>query len=981
MSRQERQSSISGDEANPIKSDAQLKMMVKKLDRVKKYKSFQRWKTSFLDRLDQFLYDAGIEPAEKACSDFDDSLKRLVAETTKVLDFIHKGDLTDEKKTVKATLSLNEMCNDLENVRGEMEMLIPSLKSEERRLSYSKFHLGAALIRQNFHQYVSMKAIEDAVTEIGEKLENVADRQQHDLFEYYKKQFKRFCDILADMSLYTIMLKCVEFGTPPDHDESDDPEYFWIVVESNGTYDKLPMEVEPRDTISSIKEAISAGMGIPGPRQLLKYKGDLLDDDTKTIEALKIQDGDVMFVEPMTIAITVNAPDGKQIQLRVDPGIHLSDLKRQLEAESDISAKNQSISKGGKELNDPNATLDECGVKDGTILDLAPRVISVKVRMPSNKIISVELSPKDDVPALKALIESKSGMEARRQALQFGEHPLEDEGVSVSDLGLKEGSIIDVDVFKAPITVNAPDGEIDMAVDPFSILSDLKRDLEAVTGISAKNQHLTNDSDELHDLGKSLHDLNIGTGTVLTLEPKSITVHVNLPDGSKCDVEISPSDTSANIKGKIAAKTGMAAPRQAISINGKEFADDAVARDVGLREGATVDVAIFKIPVNVNTWDGKVIKIMVEPTDKLLDLKALLETDSGLPPKNQLLSMGDTALSDDNKRANSYGITEGSTLTLEPRYVEITVEVPDGTSFVVEVSAQSTGDEIKEQVEKRTGIVASRQVLHFSGKEILADSTVKGMGIKGGATLKCSLFKIPVTVETKDGMMFHLEVEPVECIDGIKAMLEPLSGLSPRKQVLSFVEHELNIGTRTATAYGIKKGSVLQLEQNDDPIVFVDVKYGALFGVDRGEVIELGILTLDQGNPLEFKQAEKTSAGKDKLCKAMLDSPNLGVKPQIVVEKMEIQDYDLEEAENVKSKWGVQLKKTEKNKRGEELIYVDVKTGGFGLVDRTTAIEKGFITVVMNGKEETLKEAEHNTRTYDKYVSAIRRVFGIKATK
>ena len=51
-------------------------------------------------------------------------------------------------------------------------------------------------------------------------------------------------------------------------------------------------------------------------------------------------------------------------------------------------------------------------------------------------------------------------------------------------------------------------------------------------------------------------------------------------------------------------------------------------------------------------------------------------------------------------------------------------------------------------------------------------------------------------------------------------------------------ERELQDGTRSATECGIRKGSVLFLEPKDDPIVFVDVKYGTLFGVDRDEVIE-----------------------------------------------------------------------------------------------------------------------------------------------
>lgn len=388
---------------------------------------------------------------------------------------------------------------------------------------------------------------------------------------------------------------------------------------------------------------------------------------------------------------------------------------------------------------------------------------------------------------------------------------------------------------------------------------------------------------------------------------------------------------------------------------------------------------IFRVQVTVNTWDGNVIKIMVDPTDKLIEIKNTLEPESGIVPQNQILYMNDVELYDNNKRANAYGIVAGSTLYLEPKYIGVTVIMPDGSSCTTEVSANTTGDELKGQVATQTGVAATRQVLHFNGKEMLADFTIRGMGIKDKSTLQCTLFKIPITVETKDGKTIPLKIEPIETIDGIKAMLEEPSGLAPRRQVLKFVEEELTVGKRTATECGIKKDSVLELEPKDDPIVFVDCKHGTLFGVDRDDVIQRGMLTPNQGNTLEFKEAEKGTFGKDKLKQAMLDSPNLGVKPQIVIEKHDVEDYDLAEAENVKSKWGVQLKKTAKNTKGEELIFVDIKTGAFGLLDRKKFMDQKFITPVGSGKDATLKEAETQTRVYDRYVHSIRTIFGIKS--
>jgi hypothetical protein len=111
----------------------------------------------------------------------------------------------------------------------------------------------------------------------------------------------------------------------------------------------------------------------------------------------------------------------------------------------------------------------------------------------------------------------------------------------------------------------------------------------------------------------------------------------------------------------------------------------------------------------------------------------------------------------------------------------------------------------------------------------------------------------------------------------------------------------------------------------------------------------------------------------------MKDSPSLGVATQVVVQKLDIEDITLEEAEKVKSMWGVNLKKREKNKKGEEFIFVDPKTGACGELSRKKCVDIGFITVVTSGKDETLAQRETDTMLYDKYVFDIRQIFGIKS--
>jgi ubiquitin C len=965
---------------NPLKSDPELQMLLKKVDKIKKYKSFQRWKTRFLERLEQFLYEEGMVPAENSCNDFANLLKKFVKSTDKVQAFIEKGDLGDDKKTVKAALSLNEMCNSLTTAVQQVETLIPSKSQEEKKRGYTKFHLGAVLIRQGFHQYVTMKAIEDALKDIGGKLETVADRQQHDLFAVYSTQVQRFCDVMADLNLYEVMLKCLEFAEEPEEEESEDPDTIQItVVTSDGK--TLRLELETTETIANIKEAIAADCGIKPDRQVLTMGGENLDDNDKTLEDLGMQDGSTLFVEPFKIPVTVNTMDGKQIKLMVDPTHYVSDIKRQIERhEFGLPAKNQRLFMNGDELADNSKTTADYGIKADSVLDLEPKFINIAVETPDGKVHMVEAKPSDTADMIKEKIAEETGMAAPRQVLKFQGNELS-KGKTVKDMGIRDGSAITVEVFKVPVTVKTMDGkQIKVMVDPIDKLGDIKKQLEKESGLVPENQKLFMNGDELMDDNKTADDYGIKADSVLDLEPKSIKITVEMPDGKAHTVEVNASDTADTIKEKIAEKTGMAAPRQVLKFQGKELPKGKTVKDMGIRDGSAITVEVFKVPVTVKTMDGKQIKVMVDPIDKLGDIKKQLENESGLAPENQKLFMNGDELMDDNKTADDYGIKADSVLDLEPKSIKITVEMPDGKAHTVEVNASDTADTIKEKIAVETGMAAPRQALKFQGKELPKGKTVKDMGIRDGSAITVEVYKIPITVKTKDGTTVSLNVEPCDTINMIKKVIEKETGLEPKKQCLKLGEETLKDGRSTADECGIKAGSSLTMDKHADPIIFVDIKCGTLFAMDRDLVVEKEALTPHQNNHLDFSEATKDSATRDKILRMMKESPNLGVATQVVVTKPEVDDYELAEAEKVKSKWGVNLKKREKNKTGEEFVFVDLKTGATGELSRKKYIDMKFITPVTNGKgETTLEEGEKESMIYENYIQSIRGIFGVKS--
>ncbi|KAG7340862.1 ubiquitin family protein [Nitzschia inconspicua] len=814
-------------ENNPIKTDAELNILVNsKLQSIEKYKTFQRWKGKFLERFETFLYQKGMDPAQKEADALQETLLKLTKQTAKVLDYIDKNELSQDKKTVKASLALNEMCNTLEEARKELQGLIPSLKAEERKLGYSKFHLGSVLIQQNFPQYVLMETVRNDLASIGKTMEEVLDRQQHDAFGHYNKQVVRFCDIMADLDMYEIMKKCIRFRNPPDESESEDPVEMEVhIVNTDENDEQITIEMLETDTIAMLQEMIAIGFESLKPdRQVLTYKGSTVSDTpTKTLLDLGVQNGDKMFVKLYKMPLTIKLFDDSMPPKRyeVDPTDFVSTLQRKC-APDFIPASNQQLFLNDQPMEVTNRIQDYANPNDVIILE--PKMIDVKAEMADGKIAELKLCfGTDTLEDIKKRIETATFMPIEKQVIYYHQAPLaslKDDGKTklvVREMGLRNGDTLQVQTFTIPIIVECWDGKIiETKIDPDITLGQLKLVLKDVTDIEPGNQILSTKKDNktLKENATSVKDHGVIANDVLQLEPMSFSVDLAMPDGSKAQVMVSPNDDADTIKRKIEDTTGMKAPRQVLKdMAGKELPSGKTAKEMGLREGTPLKVEIFKIPVKVQTWDDKTVDLMVEPCETLSDIKKMLEPDSGIVADNQVISKAGDVLQDDAKTANDLGIVANDVLQLEPLSFNVDLTMPDGSKAQVMLSPNDDEDAIKRKIEDTTGMKAPRQVLKdMAGEELPSGKTAKEMGLREGTPLKVEIFKIPVKVQTWDDKTVDLMVEPCETLSDIKKMLEPDTGIAADNQVISKAGDVLQDDAKTANDLGIVANDVLQLE-------------------------------------------------------------------------------------------------------------------------------------------------------------------------
>jgi len=433
---------------NPITNDVKLNILVHdKLQNITKYKQFLRWRCKFLDRFDTYMTQSGMEPADAASGELQIHLDTCLRRSAVVLERIANGDLspTTQKKTVKASLALKEFGMSIDECRVELEELIPATQIDEKRRRYTKFHVGASLIKAGFPQFVAMKELEENVRAISDQTYDMEtdydslDKQQRELFHQYKTQVSRFCDVMADLDLYDIMLKCIEFLHAPENEEGDDVEELTIFVRRYQRYDNsgikasssngsnsidsgtdsdsdgssvlsrpimVKVYVEDRETMAMVATMVAEDLGfqlkplaaIDITEQLtVRYANDVVVEapKTTTLKQLGIEDGDVLTIELALIPIRVRRilPSGERMELDIliDPLAPLRQLKFAVEHQQhqrgdgirSIPAEDQRLSLGSVELDDNDKSCSGYGIVSGSVLDLEPKTVHIEEALQS----------------------------------------------------------------------------------------------------------------------------------------------------------------------------------------------------------------------------------------------------------------------------------------------------------------------------------------------------------------------------------------------------------------------------------------------------------------------------------------------------------------------------------------------------------------------------------------------------------------------
>jgi len=156
-------------------------------------------------------------------------------------------------------------------------------------------------------------------------------------------------------------------------------------------------------------------------------------------------------------------------------------------------------------------------LKDGSVIDLEPKPLTLHVRTPDGKTISLQIEPSDSIASIKEAVAPESGIEEPKQILKFEGVELPNEETA-DDLGLEDGDVLDLEEKGITVHVKTPDGStISVELQPSDTIQSMKEAIASPAGVEVPRQVLKFEGKELPD-AKSAEAVGLVDGSVVNLE-------------------------------------------------------------------------------------------------------------------------------------------------------------------------------------------------------------------------------------------------------------------------------------------------------------------------------------------------------------------------------------------------------------------------------------------------------------------------------
>ena len=289
--------------------------------------------------------------------------------------------------------------------------------------------------------------------------------------------------------------------------------------------------------------------------------------------------------------------------------------------------------------------------------------------------------------------------------------------------------------------------------------------------------------------------------------------------------------------------------------------------------------------IYVKTQKYKIVRINVEPSDGIKDVKAKVQAKEAVLPKQKYFIYAGNLL-EDGHTLSEYNVQSGCTLLMVCDHMRINVRVNrSGETLPLVVSSSELVEDVKYHIQIKKGIPADQQGLVCPPYVLEDGQDLSDYDIKENDTIQLmpTLLCLQIYVKMEKGMTISLEVETYYSIEDVKALIhQQTEGIPPAKQCLFFAGKALEDGC-TLSDYKVESGSTLYVFPSHAMVIFVMIS--------SGETIPLEVM------PSDTIQAVKEKLQYNNWSKTFPTAPQcLRFSGKMLEEGRTLSDYDIQES-------------------------------------------------------------------------------------
>lgn len=199
--------------------DEELASLLKAVGCITAEEEFQRWRASFLSRLDEFHSNQeGIEAALRANAAILETSLSFNRIVKKVHACVEEGAISKQHKiTVRGQSAANRLKEGCIDNERRLQSFVPGSSAEIKACKHNKFQVGALLVKDGFEvcghlmwQFATSQKLK------VDTLKEVVDRQIVDAITHCQRQTQSPMDVMADLGSFTVTSKMREFAGDTD---------------------------------------------------------------------------------------------------------------------------------------------------------------------------------------------------------------------------------------------------------------------------------------------------------------------------------------------------------------------------------------------------------------------------------------------------------------------------------------------------------------------------------------------------------------------------------------------------------------------------------------------------------------------------------------------------------------------------------------------------------------------------------------------